>query len=248
LRLIHAGLGSYIGRPVAQSKDGELIGTVVDTGKRLGEARGTKTRDPLPFHTDRCDVTGLFCLKKARQGGESYVISATAIHDALLQAQPELVEVLYQNYWHRRTDWEAGSSDEVYALPVYSSQGGRFATRYLRHFIKTAQDIASTPRLTPQQIAALDAVESYFFNEEFLVSMPFEVGDIQFLNNFVAYHSRAGYEDHEEESERRLLLRLWLSVPNSRPLIPEFAALYGATGAGAVRGGVPIPQRVAELA
>jgi hypothetical protein len=242
LDLLYMGIGAHLGTAVPQSKDGELIGLVVDTGKRLGEARGTKTRDPLPFHTDRCDVTGLFCLHKAKQGGESYVISAAAIHNDMLERQPDLASTLYEHYYHRRTDWEAATTEQVYALPVFSMSDGHFATRFLRHFIKTAQEIEATPRITEQQIKALDALELYFHDEEFLVSMPFEVGDIQFLNNFVAYHSRAGYEDHEADAERRLLLRLWLSMPNSRPLIDDFAALYGRTGAGQLRGGVPVSR------
>ena len=41
----------------------------------------------------------------------------------------------------------------------------------------------------------------------------------------------------------RLLLRLWLAMPNSRPLPEGFEVLWGAIEAGAPRGGVrpPVP-------
>ena len=32
--------------------------------------------------------------------------------------------------------------------------------------------------------------------------------------------------------------RVWLSMPNSRPIDPMFAGNYGATEAGAIRGGM----------
>ena len=41
------------------------------------------------------------------------------------------------------------------------------------------------------------------------------------------------FADHELPELRRHLLRIWLSVPNSRPLDPRFQDNYGATAAGA---------------
>ena len=63
-------------------------------------------------------------------------------------------------------------------------------------------------------------------------------GDILFLNNWVTMHRRTAFEDHESEALRRHILRVWLSMPNSRPIDPMFAGNYGATAAGAIRGGI----------
>ena len=63
-------------------------------------------------------------------------------------------------------------------------------------------------------------------------------GDILFLNNWVTFHRRSEFEDHEEPARKRHLLRIWLSVPNSRPLNPMYRDNYGATEAGAIRGGM----------
>ena len=74
--------------------------------------------------------------------------------------------------------------------------------------------------------------------EQTCLHAPFEPGDIQFLNNHVVYHGRTAYQDDAERGQSRLLLRLWLAVPNSRPLPEGFDVLWGAIHPGAVRGGV----------
>ena len=58
------------------------------------------------------------------------------------------------------------------------------------------------------------------------------------LNNWVTFHRRTAFEDWDEPSRKRHILRAWLSVPNSRPLDPLFKDNYGATEAGAIRGGM----------
>jgi hypothetical protein len=63
-------------------------------------------------------------------------------------------------------------------------------------------------------------------------------GDLLFLNNWVTLHRRSEFEDYAEAEKRRHILRIWLSVPNSRPLDPLFLDNYGAIGAGEVRGGM----------
>jgi len=243
LKLIYAGLGSYLGRPVAQSKDGELIGDVGDTGKKLKEktGRGTTTKDPLPFHTDRCDIVTLFCLKQCKVGGQSRVVSALAIYEKIAKTRPDLLKLLEENYYHARAAWETDGKDTFYPLPIFSSMSGHFAVRYLRHFINVAQSIDGVPKMTEKQIESLNLVERLADDSEFCADMDFEPGDIQILNNFVSLHSRAGYED--DERNKRYLLRLWLSAPNSRPLPESFKPLYGNVGAGELRGGVPINEK-----
>jgi hypothetical protein len=68
--------------------------------------------------------------------------------------------------------------------------------------------------------------------------MELERGDLQLLNNFVIWHSRTSFEDFEDPDEKRHLMRLWMSTPNSPELPPEFAEFFGDTRPGAVRGGL----------
>ncbi len=79
----------------------------------------------------------------------------------------------------------------------------------------------------------------------------FEPGDIQLLNNHVVFHGRTAYEDDAAARQDRLLLRLWLAVPNSRRLPEGFETLWGSAAPGALRGGVVQPAtatRVPEFA
>lgn len=70
--------------------------------------------------------------------------------------------------------------------------------------------------------------------EDFLLHMDFQPGDIQLLNNHMTLHSRTGYEDHEGAAKKRFLLRLWLNIPNGRPLAPAFADRLNSGGRGGV--------------
>ncbi len=239
LKLIYSGIGLYFGRLIAQSKTGELIGDVGDTGKALTDktGRGTTTKDPLPFHTDRCDVVTLFCLRQCKSGGQSRIASAIAIHNEIKEKHPKLIKLLYQPYHHARAAWETDGQNLFYPLPIFSNYQGYFAMRYLRHFTNIAQEINGVPKMSLEQIQALDLIEHLASQPKFCAEIDFKPGDIQIVNNFVILHSRAGYED--DKHNKRHLLRLWLSTPNSRPLSQEFKPLYGNTKAGALRGGIP---------
>jgi hypothetical protein len=96
-----------------------------------------------------------------------------------------------------------------------------------------------SPPLTGKQVEAMDHFDSVACSERFHFSMMFEPGDIQLLNNHVCVHSRTHFEDFPELDRRRHLLRMWLSVPNSRELSQSMGTIYRDQGSGAVRGGFP---------
>jgi len=108
----------------------------------------------------------------------------------------------------------------------------------LRVLIDRALDTAEIPDLTALQIEALDYVAELADSPEMHVSFMQQPGDIVFLNNWVTLHRRSEFEDYAEEEKKRHILRIWLSVPNSRPLDPLFKDNYGAVEAGELRGGM----------
>ncbi|WP_168788918.1 TauD/TfdA family dioxygenase [Paraburkholderia aromaticivorans] len=92
--------------------------------------------------------------------------------------------------------------------------------------------------MTDKQREAIDLVTQLAESEEFAVSMKFEPGDMQFVNNYVCVHGRTAFEDYKDEGLKRHLFRLWLSMPNSRELHESLTPTYGEVRAGMVRGGI----------
>jgi hypothetical protein len=239
LQTVYWGIGTHLGTAVSQGGRGELLARVEDEGQQVENTklRGSKTARALPFHGDRCDVVGLLCVRKAKAGGVSRIVSAAAIHNAVLERRPDLIDVFYADWYNSRQGDEAPGEARAYPKPVFGFQDGHFTGLFSPAYIQFAQEFPEVPRLTPKQEQALELFGD--LAEELALDMTFEPGDIQLLNNHLIYHARTRYEDHAEAAKKRLLLRLWLSVPGSRPLPSGYELLFGRTEAGALRGGVP---------
>ena len=250
LRTIWWGLGCHLGTAVHQNAHGELIGEVRDEIRRYGEVvqpavpdgEGVTSRakarssGPLRWHTDRCDVVGLLCVRGARRGGTSRVVSVPAVSNTIRERRPDLHALLCSDYYRSRQGEEAGGEASCYAMPIFAMREGKFTTQYSRTFVEAAQKVATIPRITRAQDEDLDLLAAVC--DELGYEMELLPGDMQFLNNHVIYHGRTAYEDTLEPDRDRLLLRLWLAPPNSRPLPEGFEALWGSIKAGAVRGGI----------
>lgn len=234
------GIALHLGTPVSQSATGERIFHVRDEGYRLDDprARGPNTRKRLSFHTDRCDVIAFMCLKQARIGGDNDVVSSAALYNEIRERRPDLLDVLLKPYYYKRHNVDQGNQQAYCRQPVFSFCDGFFAACFLRVLIDRAHAEPDLPDLTPHQVEALDFLEAVAEETELRVRFRQEPGDILLLNNWVTFHRRTEFEDHEDPSQRRHILRAWLSVPNSRPIDPLFRDNYGATEAGAVRGGM----------
>jgi len=256
LRRIFWGLGAHLGSARYQSADGELIGEVRDEVRAFGGVREafkpagdsgaplssrakSRSNGPLRFHTDRCDAAALLCARASKSGGTSKVASAVAIHNEILARRPDLLEVLYGDYYRCRVGEERGGETQSYRLPVFAIERGHFTTQYSRTFVEEAPTVPGVPPLTAQQIAALDLLHEVA--EELCLRADFEPGDLQLINNHVIYHARDAFEDGAGGRDR-LLLRIWLSMPNSRPLPGGHAVLWGGTEAGVPRGGIAQPE------
>ncbi|MCC7273343.1 MAG: TauD/TfdA family dioxygenase [Alphaproteobacteria bacterium] len=238
-RMILWGIGTHLGDAVSQSKQGgELMGEVRDVGVRLGQAtsRGYRSNEHLRFHTDRSDVVALYCVRTAKEGGLSRIVSSVAVHNEILRRRPDLLELLYQDYHHSRQGEEAPGEGPWFARPVFCVRDGWFTSQYSRSFVESAQRFPEVPRLTAAQNEALDMLAE--IAEEQCLRMAMEPGDIQLLNNHVTYHSRTGYIDHDAPERQRLLYRLWLSYPKGRPLPEGYREIWGAIETGEIRGGV----------
>ncbi|MSQ71360.1 MAG: hypothetical protein EXR27_08750 [Betaproteobacteria bacterium] len=228
--LVYWGLGSHLGTASAQNAQGEMLGHVRDVGadSRVdAKARGYQTRHALEFHTDSTDVVGLLCLRKAKSGGMSRFASTTAIYNAILAARPELARALYEPVCVDRRGEEPAGHKPYFVMPMLNYFQGRLFIRHLHSYIVSAQRFEGVPKLNALQLEALDLMDMLANDESFYLEVPFEPGDMQFLNNYVITHARTDYEDHPEPDRKRHLLRLWLRTPGHRELPPQFAERNG---------------------
>jgi hypothetical protein len=245
LRLIYWGLGLHLGPAVSQSSRNDYLGDVRDlrTGLAGPKFRGYTSNGELTYHCDAADVTGLFCLHPAKEGGLSRIVSSAAIHDEILNTHPDLLEALYQPYWWSMQGNELPDAAPFYTQPIFAVEDGFFAARYTRTHIRSAELEAdknpAIPELSGQQADALALIDEIAARPEFHLTMMFEPGDMQFLNNHLTLHTRTAFEDFPEPDRRRHLLRLWLSLPNGRPLAESFRPFFREIDAGAMRGGFP---------
>jgi len=247
LRRIFWGIGAHLGTALFQNSRGELMGEVRDEtmgaapglaepGKVLASRARARSTGPLRFHTDRCDVIALLAARNSKAGGVSKLASIPTIHNEMLRRRPDLLELLFQPYWHRRPDdIEAARLGRHVSLPVFGMRDGKLTSQYSRTFVEQAQEDPTIPRLSAAQDEALDLLAE--IAEAHCLHSPFVPGDIQLLNNHVIYHGRTAYEDDASAGQRRLLLRLWLAMPNSRALPAGFEAQWGEVAPGVVRGG-----------
>lgn len=222
-------LGVHTGDPVSQNGKGHVLGHVTNLGLNYSdpEVRGYQTSARLPYHTDSSDMVGLLCLRKARSGGLSSIVSSTTIWNELVQSRPDLAQVLLDGF--HRTRWgEIPAGQKPYASsPIFAALNGRMFSSYVRSAIHKAQAMEVVPRLTPLQIEAMDHLDAFAADPRIHLDMDLAPGDMQFVSNYSVYHSRTSYEDDPDPERRRHMLRLWLACDDG-PEIPE--SLLGRNG------------------
>jgi hypothetical protein len=255
LRKLYWGLGTNLGTPVFQNRRGERMRFIRDEGGDVGKRYGqiervrmadgkpflssyarTLTNGALRFHTDRTDVVGLLCVRQAAKGGVSTICSSVSVMNAMLERRPDLAALLFEPYYRSRHGEEAETAENVYALPVFGVRDGRFTSHFSLTYIEAAQTVAGVPKLTDAQKEALDMLLA--LAKELALEMTLDPGDIQLLNSHVTYHGRTPFEDDKDAGRDRLLMRLWLAMPNSRPLPRGHEVLWRSVEAGALRGGI----------
>ncbi|MDP6390168.1 MAG: TauD/TfdA family dioxygenase [Alphaproteobacteria bacterium] len=237
------GLGTHLGSARSQNTRGHLLGHVTDLGDAFENKsdRGYLTKRHLAFHCDSVDIVALLCLRQAKVGGLSTIVSSYTVHNEMWARRPDLAKLLYGPIARDRRDEIPLGKGPWYELPVFNYCHGRLAVNFLRKHIDTAERHADALRRTPEIEDALDMVYDLAQDPALHLSMDFRPGDIQVLHNHQILHDRTTYEDWPEPERRRYLLRLWLSPPDGLELPAAFAGRYGSTDVGD-RGGVIVPR------
>lgn len=210
-------LGLHIGIPVQQNGAGDLLLHVSDRGLDYSDpsVRGYQTSARLDYHVDGSDVVGLLCVRAARAGGTSTIVSSTAIHDHLAVHRPDVCALLHQPIWFDRRNGDGPES--FYQRPIITHRAIGLNMYYGRSYIDSAQRGPQVPALTDAQIEALDLVDQLANSPELFLPMDLRPGDIQFLDNRLIMHSRTDFHDWPEPERRRDMVRLWLSLDDGAP-------------------------------
>jgi hypothetical protein len=179
----------------------------------------------------------LLCLRRAKSGGLSAIVSSMMLHNVMAARRPDLLERLYQPLPVDRRGEVPPGKLPFYNAPVFNEHAGLLSVLYSRLHIGSAQRFPEARRLTDEDFEALAMLVDLTNDPELRLDMTFMPGDIQFLHNHTILHARSAYEDWPETERRRHLLRLWLAPPDARPLPPVFAEAYGHLAVGD-RGGI----------
>ena len=219
------GLGTHLGRPVGQDLAGSLLHDVRDTGRPFGSdasIRYFQTSHAIRLHTDGGDIFVLACLRQGARGGKTLVVSAVEVFNEVVRRRPDLAAVLQQDFWmDARGQRPDGARCQV--LPVYTWHAGRLSVLLKAEYIYSAQRFEEVPRLTAAQTEALELFRRVTEEPGMALALDLRPGDVLLASNHTVVHGRTEFEDPPDPARRRHLLRLWLTIPNGRPLPPHYA-------------------------
>lgn len=240
---IFCGIGTHLGNARSQNAEGHILGHVRNTGASSDDpnTRIYQTSERQTFHTDSADVVGLLCLKKAREGGASLLVSIETIYNEMMLQRPDLAKLLFQAIATDRRGEIPKGAKPYFEIPVFNWHKGFLTGIYQRQYIDSAQRFPDAMRLSEQHIEALDLFDSLANDETLHLSMQLEHGDMQFVHNHSMLHDRTGFIDWPEVENRRHLFRLWLSIEGDRELPQSFKQRYGSIEIGN-RGGIVTKQ------
>ena len=243
--LAYWGIGMYLGHAVSQNAIGHLLGHVINVGLSTDDyrARTYQTNARQYFHADSCDIVGLLCLRKAKRGGLSAIVSSVSVYNEMLTRSPQLTAELFRPiHFDRRGEVPEGK-DPWYQMPVFNWHEGRLSTHYVRRYIESIRRLDEVPPITDAQHAAFDLFDEIVEDPRVQLRMDFEPGDMQFLHNPQILHDRTEFEDWNDSDQRRHLLRLWLCASDDRALPPAYAERWGSIEIGN-RGGIVVKDAI----
>jgi hypothetical protein len=234
-------IGVHLGNLRMQNAEGHLLGHVRDLGRSSDDpnTRIYQTRERQTHHTDSCDVVGLLCLRAAKSGGLSSLVSSTTIFNEMRRRRPDLLRVLLEPIETDRRGEVPEGSKPYFNIPVFNYHDGLVSAIYQRQYIESARRFHDVAPLSPLQIEALNLLDELANDPKLNLIMELQPGDIQLVHNHTILHDRTAFEDYPEPERKRHLLRLWLAPPGARSLPEVYAERFGSITPGN-RGGVVV--------
>lgn len=208
----YVALGLQMGSLSSQNAAGDLLGHIRDIGADPNDpaVRLYKTNKAQGFHTDGADVIGLLCLRTAKQGGESRIVSSVSVFNHILSTRPDLAHLMFEAFHFDRQEERSEGEDPTFELPLTFYDGEKLRMFYLGWNIRIAQRHPHVPRLSQAQTELLDLIDATA--DQLALDMNFQPGDIQLLKNSTMLHGRSAFVDWEEQDRKRHLLRIWINA------------------------------------
>jgi len=211
-------LSAMLARPVAQKLDGTIVYDVHDTGQQALPGSGIrpdKTNIDLQFHNDNAYnatmpvFVGLLCVRPAKDGGMSRVMSFYTAHNALRERHADVLPRLYQPFWFDRQREFHPGEESTFSAPIFVRDGDRLSARLTLHQIRGGYALRGET-MDNETAAAVEAIKDVFADPSLQFDFHLQAGEMQFVANREIGHSRTEFHDHAEAERRRLLIRLWL--------------------------------------
>jgi hypothetical protein len=241
-------IGVHLGKLRMQNAAGHLLGHVKDLGRSSSDpnTRIYQTRERQTHHTDSCDVVGLLCLRAAKAGGLSSLVSSTTIFNEMRRRRPDLLSVLLRPIETDRRGEVPEGSKPYFNIPVFNYHDGLVSAIYQRQYIESARRFPGVEPLSKLQVEALDLFDELANDPKLNLMMELKPGDIQLVHNHTILHDRTAFEDYPEPERKRHLLRLWVAPPGARRLPEVYAERFGSITPGD-RGGVVVAGAKATI-
>ncbi|MCJ1403474.1 hypothetical protein MMC11_006697 [Xylographa trunciseda] len=222
--LLFAGIASHIAdQRGVQGREHDYLIHLRDAGSHVvpNHLRSSPfANQAQAFHTDSCDVIGMYVMETAKEGGQSYWASSGQVYNELAASRPDIIYTLAASNW----PFERAGSEPPYALRALLHPSSHQPILCFSRSNLTGTNVAprspNIPQLSEIQAEALDAL--HYCAEKHAIEVKHRKGDMYFLNNLTVLHGRASFVDHdsaspiepeasdEEPRGERHLMRLWL--------------------------------------
>ena len=191
------GIGTHLGNLRMQNAEGHLLGHVKDLGRSSLDpnARIYQTRERQTHHTDSCDVVGLLCLRTAKSGGLSSLVSSTTIFNEMRRRRPDLLSVLLDPIETDRRGEVSDGGHPYFSIPIFNWHEGLLSAIYQRQYIESARRFPAVAPLSTVQIEALDLFDELANDPTLNLTMELQPGDMQLVHNHTILHDRTAFED-----------------------------------------------------
>jgi hypothetical protein len=242
-RLAYWGIGSYFGDQVSQSVRGDLLGDVKvrpgNSGGRVYTSSAT-----VRLHSDRIDMLSLLCVQNAMKGGENGFASSLAIREIVKRERPDVLKLLERGFRQSRNGEEQPGQPPItdYRVPVFAEKDGVMSCLLSGNGSLVHQRNSVKDDLTENEVEALQYFESVLQRPEIRITVPLQIGEAVFLNNYEVVHARDQFEDSDDPAKKRHLLRMWLAGRPARPRIAEQTVSPNPSGKQGID---PQPDKVA---